>query len=670
MQSRWKDALWALAFVPLSVLYTWPLAARLTTHLAGNRGDAWQNLWNVVWLHRAVAEGRSPLWTDALWHPHGVTLAFQTFDWPDAVLGALLLNVLEPWTVYNLLVLGTFAFSGASMFVLSRGLGASAPASFLAGCAYTFSTYHFGHAIGHLHIVAMQWVPLFVLALWRLLETGRARWAAVGAITLALSALASWYYLLGAFFIAVPVALTRLWPLRGRALSRALLLSAAMCAGFLVLVSPIAGPMLRERAAEPVAGAHDARTFSADIESFVVPNAAQALSRWTDRHRQWTGNGAENATYLGAVLVLLVLAGAWLRVPRVRVYLAVALLGIVLSLGPALHVGGRIVTGDWLPYAQLERVFPLLGFAGVPVRLAFAATFALAAALAPSLDAIARRWGWKAALPLGVLALAEHVPNAFVTSTFPSPAPMRAWASDPQPFAVLDATRDMRHLWHQVLHGHPIVGGYLTRTPERLERALEADPVAGPLMAWDAPRRTEPVRFDALDLDFREPVTEGAESTRFTLELRGTLQVPADGTYRFFVTSDDSAELFIGRTRVVDNRGIHPARERDGETTLRAGAHPIRMRYRQYTGAALLRVEWEGPQVPRAVLPVAMEGTATFGRRDIRLPRDEALDHLRAQRIRYVVVDRRESRHALETQLGLQPAWDGDGVRIYEVPTR
>ena len=37
---------------------------------------------------------------------------------------------------------------------------AGAFGAFLAGCAYTFTAFHFGHARGHLHIQAMQWVRM------------------------------------------------------------------------------------------------------------------------------------------------------------------------------------------------------------------------------------------------------------------------------------------------------------------------------------------------------------------------------------------------------------------------------------------------------------------------------------------------------------------------------
>lgn len=668
-----RELAWVAAYFPLSVLFTWPLGAHLGDRLAGDTGDAWQNLWNLEWIRRALLAGHNPYRTTDLWHPDGATLVFQTFDLPDAIWSLPLRAVLGPWAVYDLVVLGTYVFSGASMYLLGRATGASRPAAFLSGAAYTFSTFHFGHALGHLHILAMQWVPLFVLAMWRVLEGGRWRWAFGGGALLVLCSLASWYHLFGAFLLSVALVAGKLARDRLQGARAWVPRAAVLCATYLVLIGPLGLAMLRARAAEPIGGEHSAWFFSADLQSFFLPNAASALSGVATRWRSWTGNAAENATYLGYLLLLLGLCGLALRAPKVGTYLFAALLGVVLSLGPALHVGGASVTGEVLPYARLVKAFPLLAFTGVPVRLAFAATFGLAAALAPALDALSRRLPWKVLGVVGALAVVEHAPHPFVTSAFPTPAPMALWARDKAPFAVLDACRDMRPLWHQVVHQHPIVGGYLTRTPERLEERLRNDPVAGPLLAWDAPDQTGPLAATRLDFPFVTPVVDGAEPTQFSFQLRGALQVPADGAYTFFVQSDDAGVLLVDGRAVVDNGGEHPATERSQTLTLTAGAHPVELRYAQGEGGALVRAAWEGPGLARRVLgpedvPGGFAGTVQFRRRQTGLAREAALAHLRVRQIRYVVVDARESRFLVETQLGLPPAAEQDGVRIYEVP--
>lgn len=663
---------WLAAFGLLAVAFTWPLAPRIGSQLAGDGGDGWQNLWNFEWIRRSILAGTNPFHTDALWHPDGATLVFQTFDLPDALWSMPLRAFLGPWAVYDLVVLATFSLSGASMYLLGRSTGASRPAAFLSGCAYTFSTFHFGHALGHLHILAMQWVPLYALCLWRVLEGAPRRTAIAGGWWLALCAYASWYHLFGAAFVTAGIVGVAIVRRRGELRSRIPGLATTFGVGA-AIIAPLAIAVWRARSAEPVSGQHSAGTYSADLQSFWMPNASSAVSSLSSAWRSWSGNGAENATYLGYVLVAIVLAAAARKAPRVGTYLVVALVGVVFSLGPALRWSGHAITGEVLPYAWLVKWIPSLSFAGVPVRFAFAATFGLAAALAPAIDELSKRHGRRLVLALGAVAVLEHTPHAFVTSAFATPAPMQAWAKDETKFAVLDACRDMRPLWHQTVHGHPIMGGYLTRTPARLEAKLAADPVAGPLLAWDSPQHTESISAASLDLTFSEPVFPGSESSLFRLELRGILRVPDDGDYTFFVQSDDSAQLFVDAHRVVDNGGVHPVREVSSTVRLTRGLHAVSLRYAQDRGAALARAWWSGPAIPRRILgpedvPEGFEGRTTFHRRDVRIPRAAALEHLRALSIAHVVVDRDESRYLLETQLGLKPAYEADGVRIYDVP--
>ena len=668
-----REVWWILAYIPLTIGFTWPLTARFTTELAGVPGDTWQNLWNFDWIRRSLAAGHSPYFTHDLWYPEGVTLVFQTFDLPDALWAAPLLRHLGLWPTYNLVVLAAFVLSAGTMYALGRSLGASRPASFFSGCAYTFSTYHFAHARGHLHIVAMQWVPLFALAWWRVLEDERWRWGVLAGLFLLLASLASWYYALGCSLIAAGTGVAWLIRTRGRSLRTALPSMVLLWVTYLICIGPLGWAMVRARNAEPVGGSHDPGRYSADLQSFFYPNAAQALGAWSHRYWTWPGNAAENGTYLGYGLMGLVLVGLLLRAPRVGAWLLVAVIGFVLALGPQLHWAGHPLTVAAMPYVYAEKGVPLLQFMGVPVRFAFAATFGLAAALAPSLDALARRAGWWVAGPLAALAIAEHAPHPFVTSSYPTPPPMLEWATDTSDFAVLDACRDSRHLWHQTVHLHPIFGGYLTRTPSRLEQQLANDPVAGPLWARDPVERTAPLTATALDFPFDSPIVEGAEPTQFSFDLSGELLVDTPVEATFTVESDDGAELLVDGVRIVDDRGSHPARQATGTMTLSAGAHLVTVRYQQFGGAALLRVWWSPNGEPRRILgagdvPAGFMGEARYRRRELKLPRDDALAHLHHLKVRYVVQTSEDSRYPMESQLGLRPLYEGLGVRIYAVP--
>lgn len=85
----------------------------------------------------------------------------------------------------------------------------------------------------------------------------------------------------------------------------------------------------------------------------------------------------------------------------------------------------------------------------------------------------------------------------------------------------------------------------------------------------------------------------------FGLRFTGFLQIPADGEYRCFVSSDDGSKLFIDGSVVVDNDGVHPPGFRNGVAMLEAGPHEVVVEYFEYFGGEELAVEIEGPNMPR-----------------------------------------------------------------------
>ncbi len=83
----------------------------------------------------------------------------------------------------------------------------------------------------------------------------------------------------------------------------------------------------------------------------------------------------------------------------------------------------------------------------------------------------------------------------------------------------------------------------------------------------------------------------GTPSENYGLRFRGLIRVPADDVYAFRLTSDDGSVLVIGDRVVVDHDGLHGAEERTGQIGLRAGLHPITVRYFQRGGGQALRLE-------------------------------------------------------------------------------
>jgi len=89
------------------------------------------------------------------------------------------------------------------------------------------------------------------------------------------------------------------------------------------------------------------------------------------------------------------------------------------------------------------------------------------------------------------------------------------------------------------------------------------------------------------------------------LAFEGLVEVPADGIYTFFISSDDGSRLYIGSQLVVDNDGLHSMREKSGHAGLRAGLHPLRVEWFNAGAGSGLEVHWQGPQTERQALSTA-----------------------------------------------------------------
>jgi hexosaminidase len=101
---------------------------------------------------------------------------------------------------------------------------------------------------------------------------------------------------------------------------------------------------------------------------------------------------------------------------------------------------------------------------------------------------------------------------------------------------------------------------------------------------------------------------------RYALKLSGFLRVPGDGLYEFALSSDDGSSLQIGERLVVNNDGLHGDQERTGMIALRAGLHPVTVRYFQGGGGASLTLRYRRGESAWAPVPDSWYALAALPR--------------------------------------------------------
>ncbi len=489
-----------LAYGLLTVVMTWPLVARLGTHLPGIGNDLWTHQWTFWWVKQSLLEGHSPFYTDLLFHPQGVSLAYHNIAWLNIAAWLPLQAVVGGLAAYSLVFIAFLALNGFTMYLLARELTGSPPAAFIGGLVYGFWPYTLSH-YDHPNMVVVCWLPLVLLYLHRTLEGGRRRDALLAGLFLALTGLTRWQLLIMGGVVVGLYVLYRLLSKRSCRTRRTL--------GLLMLTGLVAGTLLVPLAL-PMVSAQLTRAYpddifideqdwgQTDVLAYVLPSRYHPL--WGDAAFRLYQNFIVNKVYvafLGYTTIALAVAGAAKDWRRARFWVLAAVVYVALALGPQLRVNGQLYPQAPMPYRLIGDLFFVRilrkpdrfnVFLALPVGMLV--SLGMAALLRPELAEGLRRWPFhrKSAVAValvgiaGVLILGEYCPVPYTTVPAVTPAWYSQLALEPGRFAVLDLpmqiqTVDKRYMFYQITHGKPLVEGRVARLPREAFAFVDSVPV-------------------------------------------------------------------------------------------------------------------------------------------------------------------------------------------------
>jgi hypothetical protein len=89
----------------------------------------------------------------------------------------------------------------------------------------------------------------------------------------------------------------------------------------------------------------------------------------------------------------------------------------------------------------------------------------------------------------------------------------------------------------------------------------------------------------------------------FAMIFSGYILIPASGTYTFYTNSDDGSQVYINNTLIVNNNGLHAAREQSGKVYLQQGKHAIKVSFFERTGNQILDVYYSGGGISKRRVP-------------------------------------------------------------------
>ena len=193
-RSRWKrilgDAPALTVYALMTVYLTWPLATRFTTSIYGFPADNVGSIWLMWWIRNAGAFNSSINVCPLIGFPFGTAVAGGIPVEPvQYLLMRLSLLVISEVPVHNMETMLSFFLSGVTMYYLVRYLTGNKSVAFFGGLAYLVMPYHAFHSmVMGGGIMAVQWMPLYILLLLKFIDKPGLRSAAflsVGAILVA-----------------------------------------------------------------------------------------------------------------------------------------------------------------------------------------------------------------------------------------------------------------------------------------------------------------------------------------------------------------------------------------------------------------------------------------------------------------------------------------------------
>ena len=476
-----------LAYCCVTLVCTYPVALHPLTKPAGST-DVYEYMWELWWAKRSLIDMHtSPANVTSLYHPYGSYHPLLLLDaylmWTS--LPAVML--FGPTFAANLHVLSSYVLTGFTTYLLCYWLTRRHWASFVGGLVFAFSPFRADRAAhGDIAIALTYWLPLYVLFLLWLMKRPGVRKALLCGVCLGFSILSSFLHLAHFLMPVTVVLLVHQHFADRRSLYSARFLGplalAVVVAG--VMIGPFYLPLLQAKLGGELEyfPRFGILGHSAALLSFVVPPSFHSLLRGVGPLRASVENllpGRYYVVYLG--IVSLALAACGLVRKRTGVWLAVALVSVVLALGPLLHVTGDLVqysVGDRAGFvllpAALLRQLPFYEWARSPARFGELTMFSIAVLAGYGATVLSNVSAGRALRVVGaaafpVLILLDYalfVP--FPVLEVRVPEFFRALPPATGSTGILDVGSErLNHqgMYYQTVHQYPIVRGFIYRYP-------------------------------------------------------------------------------------------------------------------------------------------------------------------------------------------------------------
>lgn len=363
-----------IIFFLLAVYITYPLIFNMGDKATG-LGDELVIAWIQNWVIHSLFTNPLHIFNANLYFPYNNTLAYSDLFLTSSILSIIPLKIIgEPIAVVNFTLISSLALLGFSIYLLSFYLTKDFFASLFAGILVIFSPTVLDKA-NHLQILTIQWVPLATLFFLIFIKTQKSKFLIISLLFFLLQTYNSFlpgYFILFSYLIFFIYSWFYDKKKTKKIINKKNILVVLLS---FALIIPFTVPyQLVSKEFNYTRDIRDSIHFALQPEDLLYPGASTRLKGllYSLPFNQTSQNGEFKTGYMGLIFTLLAACALFVFIKNfnkknflINSFTTISLLGLILSLGPALHLGRQTIHVPFplpLPYALFYYIIP--GFQG------------------------------------------------------------------------------------------------------------------------------------------------------------------------------------------------------------------------------------------------------------------------------------------------------------------
>lgn len=406
----------------LTTIFFWPVLSRLNSYSPG--GDAMFNAWEMRRNQNCILRKGCPSYTTAnIFYPNKDTMLYSETQLSAGFVTLPLYWVTQnPLLAYNLLTIISFFLSGLFMYLLAKHLSrGKEAASIIAGLIFEFAPIRMA-SIFHLQNLSIFCLPFAVLLILKFFERNSRTYLYGLFVSLVYVFYASWVQMI---FVLIVVGIFVLSMFLMKNIDRRKFIL-VICTITLAVISTL--PLAREyirfsKANKATFSISEQILYSSDAKDYFIPHDGTILGKAYYKIKPGAilnSFNLDSYSYHGLTLYIIAIVSFAMVVKKrkvknnnekairnqIIVFTIIALVGLIISLGPFLKINGTIARGSVekgiiltvpLPWVLVDKFIPQLSFIRAIGRSSIIFLFALCCilAIAPELAAyknLKKKW--------------------------------------------------------------------------------------------------------------------------------------------------------------------------------------------------------------------------------------------------------------------------------------